>query len=116
MVMAVAAMRGVPPARLLAAIELDPRALLAVDGRAPSEPVFRASQIAAELCGDPWFGLAVVEHLHSDYLSSLGLAVHGSATFGDALRRIARFFHIVNQHTSIELIGKSGADSRHRES
>jgi hypothetical protein len=104
MVVAAAAMRGVPPATLLAAIDLDPQALLAADGRVAVEPAARAWQAAAELCGDPWFGLAVVEHLHSDYLGGLGLAVHGSATFGDALRRLARFFHVVNQRVTLELV------------
>jgi AraC-like DNA-binding protein len=65
------------------------------------------------LSGDPWFGLSVVEHLHSDYLGGLGLAVHSSATFGDALRRIARFFHVVNQHASLELV-EDGAVMRVR--
>src|SRR5215831_4212991 len=97
MLAAAVAARGVAPGRLLAAIDLDPQALLNIDGRVPVEPALRAWQVAAELCGDPEFGLSMADHLNLDYLGSFGLAVHGSATFGDALRRIARFIHLVNQ-------------------
>jgi AraC-like DNA-binding protein len=112
MVVAAAAAQGVPPGKLLAAIGLDPQALIASDGRIPAEPVLRAWQAAAELSGDPAFGLSAVEHLASDYLS-LGFAVHGSATLGGALRRIARFFPLINQHAAIELVD-DGAVARVR--
>lgn len=104
MVMAAAAMRGVPPARLLAAVGIDPQSLLAQDGRIAVEPALRTWRVAAELCGDPCFGLTVVEYLPPDYLVGFGLALHGSATFGDGLRRLARFFPVVNQHVALELI------------
>ena len=104
MVVAAAAARGIPPGKLLAAIDLDPQALIATDGRVPAELVLRAWQTAAELCGDPAFGLSAVEHLASDYLGGFGFAVHASATLGGALRRIARFFPLVNQHAALELI------------
>jgi AraC-like DNA-binding protein len=103
MVVAAAAARGVPPGKLLAAIGLDPQALIASDGRISAEPVLRAWQTAAELSGDPAFGLSAVEHLAPDYLG-LGFAVHASDTLGGALRRIARFFALVNQHAAIELV------------
>ncbi len=46
MVMAAAAARGVPPGKLLAAIDLDPQTLIATDGRVPAEVVLRAWQAA----------------------------------------------------------------------
>ncbi|HEX3473880.1 MAG TPA: AraC family transcriptional regulator [Kofleriaceae bacterium] len=104
MVVAAAAARGIAPGKLLAAIDLDPHALIATDSRVPSELVLRAWQAAAELCGDPAFGLTAVDHLASDYLGGFGFAVHASATLGEALRRIVRFFPLVNQHAALELI------------
>jgi AraC-like DNA-binding protein len=104
MVVAAAARRGVPPGKLLAAVGLDPQSLLANDGRVPAEPMLRLWRTAAELCGDPGFGLSLIDHLHPYYVSGLGFAVHGSATFGDALRRLARFFALVNQHGALELV------------
>src|SRR5262245_51037845 len=104
MVVAAAAKRGVPPGKLLAAAGVDPPSLMANDGRVPPEPVLRLWRAAAELCGDPDFGLSLVDQLHPYYLGALGLAVHASATFGDALRRVARFFALVNQHAALELI------------
>lgn len=104
MVVAAAAARGVAPGKLLASIGLDPQALIATDGRIPAEPALRAWQAAAELCGDPAFGLSVVEHLASDYLGGFGFAIHASATLGGALRRLVRFFPLINQHAALELI------------
>lgn len=104
MVVAAAAARGIPPGKLLAAIGLPPQSLIAGDGRIPAEPVLRAWQVAAELCGDPWFGLSAARHLSADYLGALGFAIYGSATLGDALQRLARFFALVNQHASLELV------------
>src|SRR5215475_13638240 len=104
MVVAAAARRGVPPGTLLAAVGLDPQALMANDGRVPAEPVLRLWRTAAELCGDPGFGLSLFDHLQSYYFGGLALAVHGSATFGDALRRIARFFALINQQGGLELV------------
>jgi AraC-like DNA-binding protein len=103
MVVAAAARRGVPPGKLLAAVDLDPQSLMA-NGRVPAEPVLRLWRVAAELCGDPGFGLSVADHLQSYYFGGLAFAVHGSATFGDALRRVARFFAVVNQHGGLELV------------
>ena len=104
LVVGAAARRGVPPGKLLAAVGLDPQSLMASDGRVPAEPVLRLWNTAAELCGDPDFGLSLVEHLHPSYLGGLGLAIHASATFGEALRRLARFFALVNQRAALELI------------
>jgi AraC-like DNA-binding protein len=104
MVVAAAARRGVPPGRLLAAAGLDPQSLMADDGRVPAEPALRLWRAAAELCGDPGFGLSLVDDLHPYYVSGLGLAVQGSATFGDALYRIARFFVLVNQQAELALV------------
>jgi AraC-like DNA-binding protein len=108
MVVAAAAVRGIPPGKLLTAIGLDPQVMIASDGRIPAELALRAWQVAAELSGDPWFGLSAVEHLSGSYLGGLGFAFHGSATLGDALRRLARFFQLVNQYASLEVIEDGG--------
>jgi AraC-like DNA-binding protein len=113
LVVAAATARGVPPARLLAEIGLDPQSLLDADGRLPLEIALRAWQVAAELTDDRWFGLSVVEHLRPDAFGLLGFAIHSSACVGDGLRRLGRYFHIVNQRTSLELI-EDGALARVR--
>lgn len=113
LVLAAANARGVPPGRLLAAAGLEPQQLIDADGRIPAEIALRAWQAAAELSGDPAFGLSVVEHLRPDFLGGLGYAIHGSATLGDGLRRLARFFRVVNQHASLEVI-EDGARARLR--
>ncbi|HET7503732.1 MAG TPA: AraC family transcriptional regulator [Kofleriaceae bacterium] len=104
LVVAAAAARGVPPSKLLAAIGLDPQALIASDGRIPAEPALRAWQAAAELCGDPAFGLSVVDRLPSDYFGGFGFAIHASATLGGALQRLVRYFPLINQQAALALI------------
>src|SRR5438128_2237783 len=91
MVMAAAAARGVAPGALLAASDLDARAVIAADGRVPAEAVLRVWCAAAERTGDPWFGLSVASHLATEHLD-LALALAGNATLGDALRQLVRFF------------------------
>lgn len=108
MVVAAAAMRGVPPAKLLAASGIDPQVLLAAEGRVEPELALRTWQLAAELCSDPWFGLSVGDLVPIDYLGGLGLAVFGSATLGDGLRRFARFFPLIHQLARLELIEDAG--------
>lgn len=104
MVVAAAAKRGVPASELLAAAGLDPQSLIASDGRVPAEAALRLWRAAAGLCGDPGFGLSLVDDLHPYYVTGLGFAVQGSATFGDALHRLARFFALVNQQAELELV------------
>jgi AraC-like DNA-binding protein len=113
LVLAAAMVRGIPPGKLLAAIGLSPQQLIDPDGRVPVETALRAWQVATELSGDPEFGLSVVEHLRPDYLGSIGYAVHASATLGDGLRRLARFFRVVNQYVALELV-EDGARVRVR--
>src|SRR5689334_8161461 len=108
LVIAAANVRGVPPGKLIAAAGLDPQALLDADGRIPLEPALRAWQIASELSGDPAFGLSAVEHLRPDAFGLLGFAVHASACVGEGLRRLARYFHVVNQNVSLELAESGG--------
>lgn len=103
LVVAAAMARGVPAGKLLAEIGLDPQALLDADGRVPVESALRAWHVAAELSGDAAFGLSAVEHMRPDFLGCLGHAIHSSASFADGLRRLARYFHLVNQRVALEL-------------
>jgi AraC-like DNA-binding protein len=104
LVLAAAMSRGIPPAKLLGEIGLLPQQLIDADGRVPVETALRAWQVAAELSGDPGFGLSVMEYMHPGLLGSLAFAVHGSATLGDGLRRLARFFRVVNQLASLAVL------------
>jgi AraC-like DNA-binding protein len=113
LVVAAAVARGVPPSRLLTAIGLEPQALLAADGRIDAALALRSWSVAAELTGDPWFGLGILDHLGPDFLGGLGLALHSCATFGATLRMLARYFPVIHQHVELELV-EIGAAARLR--
>jgi AraC-like DNA-binding protein len=108
-VCAAAVARGVPARKLLAAVELEPRSLLDADGRIPVASALRVWHVASELCADPGFGLSAVDHLRPDYFGLLGYALHAGATVGEALRRLARYFHVVDSRVALELV----EDGRH---
>ena len=97
LIVAAAAVRGIPPVQLLAAIPIEPQQLIDQDGRVPAELAVRAWQVAARMCNDPAFGLAVVEHVRPDSFGTLGWAIHASATVGAGLERLSRFLRLVNQ-------------------
>jgi AraC-like DNA-binding protein len=104
LVVAAALARGVPLDRLLSTVDLDIRTLLDPDGRVPVDRVLTVWKVAAELCGDPMFGLLAADHLQPDYFGGLGFAIHSSATVGDGIRRLGRFFHLVNQLVTLVLV------------
>lgn len=103
LIIGAAAMRGVAPPQLLAAIGIEPPQLLDHDGRVPVELALRAWHIAAEMSGDPAFGLMVVDYLRPDSMGALGWAIHASATVGEGLARMARFLRIANQLVTMTL-------------
>lgn len=113
LVIAAAVTRGVAPPMLLNEIGLSPAQLLDPDGRVPAEVALRAWQVAARACGDAAFGLATVEQLRPDLLGGMGWAIHASATVGAGLERMARFFHLSNQYTRLQLVDE-GAQVRVR--
>lgn len=104
LVVAAALARGVPLDRLLSAADIDLQTLIDPDGRVPADRVVRVWKIAAELCGDPLFGLLAADHLQPDHLGGLGFAIHSSATVGDGIRRLGAFFRLVNQLVALVVI------------
>jgi AraC-like DNA-binding protein len=108
-VLAASVARGLPLSPLYAAVELEPHQLLDPDGRVPADLALRLWQVAAEASGDPAFGLLAAEHVTISSHGPLGYAMHSSATLGEALRKLAAFFRLVNQYTSLTLVEERGA-------
>jgi AraC-like DNA-binding protein len=104
LVLAAAIARGVPPIGICAAAGIDLSSLLDPDGRLPAELALRAWHVAAEMSGDPNFGLSAPEHVRADSYGGLGFAVHSSASLGEGLRRLCTFFRLVHQRASLALV------------
>lgn len=103
LVIAVAAAHGVAPPQLLPRLGIEPQQLMNPDGRVPAAQAVRAWTVAAQLCGDPTFGLSAVQHLGPDSAGGLGWAMHASATFGAALTRLGHFLRLMNQYLTVRL-------------
>jgi AraC-like DNA-binding protein len=108
LVVAAALARGVPPGKLFAQAGIEPQSLLDPDGRLPAEVALRAWRAAAELSGDPNFGLSVVDHVRPDTHGGVGYVVHGSATLGEGMRRLSTFFRLLHQRTTLEVVSEGG--------
>jgi AraC-like DNA-binding protein len=108
LVIAAALARGVPPGKLCAQAGIEPQSLLDPDGRLPAEVALRAWHVAAELSGDPHFGLSAVEHVRPDAHGGIGYAVNGSATLGEGMRRLSRFFCLLHQRTALAIVAEGG--------
>jgi AraC-type transcriptional regulator len=108
-VLAASIARGLPLSRLYGAVELEPHQLLDPDGRVPADLALRLWQVAAEASGDPSFGLTAAEHVNISSHGLLGCAMHSSSTLGEALHRLADFFRLLNQHTSLVLVEERNA-------
>lgn len=102
-VAAAAAVLGADVAGLLAAAGIAPELLTAVEGRIPLATLVAFFEEAARATGDGAFGLHVAELARQQPDNPLALAVHSSATLGEAFRRVARYVHLVNDTLELRL-------------
>jgi AraC-like DNA-binding protein len=94
---------GAEPAGLLAAAGLTPELLADAEGTLPLEVFLTLFDEAARRSGDDAFGLHVAELSRRQPDNPLALAVHSSATLGEAYRRAARYVHLINDTLEIRL-------------
>lgn len=91
-----AAARGVRPAELYRAINLDPALLDDADNRIPYAQLIALYEEAARLTGDDAFGLHLSEQTSEKVFDLLGYVMMSSPTLGEALHRIVRYHPIWN--------------------
>jgi AraC-like DNA-binding protein len=94
---------GAEPTGLLAAAGLTPELLADAEGTLPLELFLTLFEEAARRSGDDAFGLHVAELSRRQPDNPLALAVHSSATLGEAYRRAARYVHLINDTLEIRL-------------
>lgn len=95
--------RGVEPARLLAAAQVE-HLQLDADGEVPVIVQQRLWQEAPRLAGDDAFGLHLGETLRAHHVGGLGFAVRSSATLGESYGRIARYLRVVHPEAGLALV------------
>src|SRR5262245_57321609 len=87
--------RGAEPGELLRALGVPAAALEDIDARAPLSLLSAAWQLASELVGDPDFGLHFAEKNAPGAFDLIEYLIRSSATFGDSLSLLARFFRLL---------------------
>ncbi|MDH4224221.1 MAG: AraC family transcriptional regulator ligand-binding domain-containing protein [Deltaproteobacteria bacterium] len=98
---------------------VDPKELLGVVGLAPDileDPQARIScwmtkklfETAARMTGNPALGLSVAEEVSAESLDVVGFIFLYSATMGDAIRKIARYYRLLSDVVAIRLYNDGG--------
>lgn len=104
-----AARAGVDEQVLLARAELDPAVVQAADGRILVSDLLRLWETAAELSGNPFFGLFAGEHVVSARtIHVVGFAARNSATLAECYGHTVRFANITNEASDITLTHERG--------
>ena len=95
--------RGVDSAPLFNAAGLDLAALDDPNARYPVERTTRLWELAVAATADPCLGLAVASHVAPTTFHALGYSIMASASLGDMLQRIVRYFRIATDASTLEL-------------
>jgi AraC-like DNA-binding protein len=100
---------GIDPGPLLREEGIDPEALFDAGARVDAARTLRLEQKAAQLSGDPRFGLRSAEYFRAAHLGALGFAWLASASLRAAFERLSRFARVIQDKLTIELT----EDERH---
>jgi AraC-like DNA-binding protein len=94
---------GVDADAALASAGLSRDALSDPNARLPATVAARLWAAAADLAGDPAFGLRASQFVRPTTFHALGYAVFASATLRDALDRLVRYSHVVTSSRELSL-------------
>jgi len=100
--------RGADATRLMALVGLDPAALADPDARLPLAREHRLWDGAAELTGDPHFGLHAAELIRPGAFDVLDYAVRTAPDLRAALERLARYNRLLHDSASFHLSPVTG--------
>jgi AraC-like DNA-binding protein len=95
--------RGMDPEPVFRAAGVDPAALKVPGKRVPVRTALRLWQVVDDAVRDPAFGIEVARQMHGAAMHGLGYAWLSSATLGEAMRRLARYFHVLTDVWSLQL-------------
>lgn len=96
--------RGIDPGRVFRAADVP----LPQDNdplrRLPLDAVTRLYRACVDVTHDPYFGLTVAKFVHTSNLHALGHALLASSTLLDFCQRLERYFRLVSQVATVELV------------
>jgi len=95
--------RGMDPAAIFRSAGVDP-ALLKVPGtRLPVRVTARLLRAVEGAVRDPAFGIDVAKQMHGTAMHAVGYAWLSSATLGEGLRRLGRYFRVLSEAWSLQI-------------
>jgi AraC-like DNA-binding protein len=94
---------GIDPAPLFRDEGIDPEAIFDAGARIPIEKYQRLDVRAAELSGDPNFGLKGADYFRPAHMGALGFAWLASSSLRTAFERLSRYARVLQEKLTIEL-------------
>ena len=94
---------GIDPRPLFLEEGVDPETLFDQGARISIKQFQRLDLKAAELSGDPFFGLKAAEYFRPAHLGSLGFAWLASSSLRTAFQRLSRYARVINEKLTVEL-------------
>src|SRR5215475_4678246 len=95
--------RGVDPAPIFLSAGVDPAILKVPGKRLPVRITQRLIRRVDEAVKEPGFGIDVAKQMHGTAMHAVGFAWLSSATLGDGLRRLARYFRVLSEVWSLQV-------------
>jgi AraC-like DNA-binding protein len=98
---------GHDAAELFAEAGIELGALRDPNVRIPSQSLQKLLRLAEKRCGDPVFGLTLAQYVHPTTFYSLGIAMYSSATLGEYMERLVKYYRLVttNDYMSASVEG-----------
>lgn len=96
--------RGIDPGSALLAARLSPAALESIDNRLPHAAVRDLWEAAAELAGDPSFGLHAAQAQPTGVFDLFDYLFAVSENVGAALRRLTKYIRVIHDRSHFELV------------
>lgn len=95
--------RGADEAELLRRADLRGLSLRDPDARIPLRCYYNVIEAAAELTADPHFGLSYIDGVTPDAIGAVGFLAMTSATLGESIGRILRYYRVLNEGERLTL-------------
>ena len=94
---------GIEPGPLFRAEGIDPETLFDAGARVSIDRYQKLDVRAAELSGDPFFGLKGAEYFRPAHLGALGFAWLASSSLRTAFQRLSRYSRVIQEKLAVDL-------------